>query len=299
MTYKNQLLILPQEINISSVIAVKRAGSNICIADTDQYSILDTKATNVLPFYPISLDPVMKVLPQMSVAGRDEYFCVTYNVPSSIGTFIDSAGDPCRSPITEWIGHPESVCIDDDLLISSMPNRQVQVYNINTQNLSQIIKFPSSMDAPPTLALSRPGFSAPINPRKRTLQRLPITVPLTSVPKLPSLVTRRDSTEPSGSGLTPPPTPIRPATSAARAPGGANLQPPQFPKAHVIVFGPDCVYALLPSTIISQADGLIDSGKVQDAAYLVAQVQKKLSTRPGGEGDMVRLSIHQSKNAVE
>jgi len=59
----------------------------------------------------------------------------------------------------------------------------------------------------------------------------------------------------------------------------------------VTVFGPDCVYALLP-TIISQADGLIDSGKVLDAAYLVAQVQKKLGTRPGGEGDMVRLSIH-------
>jgi len=28
---------------------------------------------------------------------------------------------------------------------------------------------------------------------------------------------------------------------------------------------------------------------LQDAAYLVAQVQKKLATRPGGEGDMVRL----------
>lgn len=270
---------------------MKRAGSNICIADTDQYSIIDTKATTVLPFYPISLDSEMKVLPQMYVAGRDEYFCVTYNAPSSIGTFINSSGDPCRSPMTGWVGHPESVCIDEELLISSMPNCQVQVYNINTQELSQTIKLPSSVAVPPNLALSRPGFSAPINQRKRTLQRLSITIPPTSAPVPPPLALK-DPTESSGSGLTPPPTPIRSAASAPRTHGGANGQPPQFPKAHVIVFGPDCVYALLPSTIISQAEGLIDSGKVQDAAYLVAQVQKKLAMRPGGEGDMVRSCMH-------
>lgn len=279
--------MLPQEIDISSVIAVKRAGANICIADPDQYSIIDMKASTVLPFNLISLDPIMKVLPQMAVAGRDEYCCVTYNAPSSIGTFVNSAGDPCRPPMTKWVGHPESVCVDHDLLISSMPNCQIQVYNINTQDISQTIEFPSSVAVPPTLALSRSGFSAPINQRKQTLQRLPINVPPTNVPNPPSPVTRKDPTEPSGSGLTPPPTPIRPVTSAPRAHGGANRQPPQFPKAHVIVFGPDCVYALLPSTIVSQADGLIDSGKVQDAAYLVAQVQKKLASRPGGEGDMV------------
>jgi hypothetical protein len=272
-------------------MSVKRAGSNICIADTDQYSIIDTNASTVLPFHPISLDSITKVLPQMYVVGRDEYFCVTYNAPSSIGTFINSSGDPCRSPMTEWVGHPESVCIDEEFLISSMPNCQVQVNNINTQVLSQTIKLPSSLAVPPNLVISRPGFSAPINQRKQTLQRLSITIPPTSAPNPPPL-TRKDPTERNGSGLTPPPTPIRSAGSAPRTRGGANGQPPQFPKAHVIIFGPDCVYALLPSTIISQADGLIDSGKVQDAAYLVAQVQKKLAMRPGGEGDMVRSCIH-------
>lgn len=269
-------------------MAVKRAGSNICIADTEQYSIIDMTASTVLPVHPISVDSVTKVLPQIFVAGRDEYFCVTYNAPSSIGTFINSAGDPSRSPMTEWVGHPESVCIDEDLLISSMPNCQVQVHNISTQDLSQTIKLSSSATVPPNLALSRPGFSVPINQRKQTLQKLSIAVPSTTARKPSSPLTRKGATEPSGSGLTPPPTPIRPAASAPRTHGGANRQPPQFPKAHVIIFGPDCVYALLPSTIISQADGLIDSGKVQDAAYLVSRVQKKLAMRSGGEGDMVR-----------
>jgi vacuolar protein sorting-associated protein 3 len=267
---------------------VKRAGSNICIADTDQYSIIDTKAATILPFHPISVDPVLKVLPQMSVASRDEYFCVTYNTPSSIGVFINNAGDPSRPPFIKWDGHPESVCIDDDLLVSSMPNRQVQVYNIASGDLSQTIKLPSSVTVPPILALSQVGFSAPVNQRKQTLQRLSITVPPTNTPKPPSPVARKDPDEPSSSGLTPPPTPVRPATNAPQTHGGAHRPLSQFPKAHVIVFGPDCVYALLPSTIISQADGLIDSGKVQDAAYLVAQAQKKLAARPGGEGDMVR-----------
>lgn len=288
MTYKNQLLMLLQEINISSVIAVKRAGSNICIADTEQYSIINMAASTVLPLYPISLDKVTKVLPQTSIAGRDEYFCVTYNAPSSIGSFANSAGDPTRPPIASWVGHPESVCVDDDLLISSMPDREVQVYNINTQDLSQTIKFPSSVAVPPTLSLSRSGFSVPINQRKQTLQQLSLTAPPRNAPKSCSPVIRNDPAEPSGSGITPPPTPIRQAISTARAHEGSNRQLPQFPKARVIAFGQDCVYALLPSTIISQADGLINSGKVQDAAYLVAQVQKKLATRPGGEGEMVR-----------
>lgn len=287
MTYKSQLLTLLQEINISSVIAVKRAGSNICIADTDQYSIINTVTPTALPLYPISLDHLTKVLPQMYVAGRDEYFCVSYNVPSSIGTFVNSAGDASRPPMAGWVGHPESVCIDDDLLISSMPDFQVQVHNTNTQDLTQTIKLPSSGTVPPSLSLSRSGFSVPINQRKQTLQPLSITTPPRNVPKTCAPVVRKDATETSSSGLTPPPTPIRQATSTPRAQGGANRQQSQFPKAHVIVFGPDCVYALLPSTIISQADGLIDSGKVQDAAYLVAQVQKKLATRPSGEGDMV------------
>ena len=272
---------------------MKRTGSNICIADTETYSIIDTKASTVLPFYPISLDSEKKVLPQIYVAGKDEYVCVTYNDPSSIGTFVNSSGDPCRSPMTGWVGHPESVCIDEGLLISSMPDCQVQVYKINALEISQTIKLPSSVTVPPNLVLSRPGFSAPINQRKQTLQRLSITIPPTCAPNPPPL-THKDPTEPSGSGLTPPPTPIRSAVSAPRARGGANGQPLQFPKAHVIVFGPDCVYALLPSTFISQADGLIDSGKVHDAAYLVAQVQKKLSMQPGGEGDVVRSCIHHS-----
>ncbi|KAI0667249.1 hypothetical protein C8Q78DRAFT_1071980 [Trametes maxima] len=58
----------------------------------------------------------------------------------------------------------------------------------------------------------------------------------------------------------------------------ATLQYPNFPRANVLVLGADSVQALLPSTLISQADALLEAHRLEDAADMADQQRKKLQS---------------------
>ncbi|KAI0641370.1 hypothetical protein C8Q79DRAFT_990403 [Trametes meyenii] len=58
----------------------------------------------------------------------------------------------------------------------------------------------------------------------------------------------------------------------------ATLQYPNFPRANVLVLGADAVQALLPSTLISQADALLEAHRLEDAADLAEQQRKRLQS---------------------
>ncbi|KAI0760618.1 hypothetical protein C8Q74DRAFT_1208816 [Fomes fomentarius] len=58
----------------------------------------------------------------------------------------------------------------------------------------------------------------------------------------------------------------------------ATLQYPNFPRASVLVVGSNTVQALLPSTLISQADALLLAHRLEDAADLAEQQRKKLQS---------------------
>ncbi|KAI0353913.1 hypothetical protein OH77DRAFT_1406102 [Trametes cingulata] len=58
----------------------------------------------------------------------------------------------------------------------------------------------------------------------------------------------------------------------------ATLQYPNFPRANVLVLGSNAVHALLPSTLISQADALLEAHRLEDAADLAEQHRKKLQS---------------------
>ncbi|KAI0765868.1 hypothetical protein BD413DRAFT_572859 [Trametes elegans] len=58
----------------------------------------------------------------------------------------------------------------------------------------------------------------------------------------------------------------------------ATIQYPNFPLANVLVLGLHAVQALLPSTLISQADALLDAHRLEDAADLAEQHRKKLQS---------------------
>ncbi|OCH89286.1 hypothetical protein OBBRIDRAFT_794404 [Obba rivulosa] len=51
-----------------------------------------------------------------------------------------------------------------------------------------------------------------------------------------------------------------------------------FPRAKVLVLGPDSVQALLPSTLISQAEALLDSHRIEEVVDLAEQQRKKLQS---------------------
>ncbi|KAI0365805.1 hypothetical protein BV20DRAFT_953552 [Pilatotrama ljubarskyi] len=58
----------------------------------------------------------------------------------------------------------------------------------------------------------------------------------------------------------------------------ATLQYPTFPRANVLVLGSNAVHALLPSTLISQADALLEAHRLEDATDLAEQHRKKLQS---------------------
>ena len=58
----------------------------------------------------------------------------------------------------------------------------------------------------------------------------------------------------------------------------ATLQYPNFPRANVLVYGSNTVQALLPSTLISQADALLLAHRLEDVADLAEQQRKRLQS---------------------
>lgn len=68
----------------------------------------------------------------------------------------------------------------------------------------------------------------------------------------------------------------------------ATPQYPHFPRATVLVYGSNAVQALLPSTLISQADALLLAHRLEDVTDLAEQQRKKLQSMLNVEKHEVR-----------
>ncbi|KAF7983156.1 hypothetical protein HWV62_23376 [Athelia sp. TMB] len=53
----------------------------------------------------------------------------------------------------------------------------------------------------------------------------------------------------------------------------------KFPRSSIVVLGPNTVEALLPSTLLSQAESLLDAHRIPDAASLADQQRKKIEAK--------------------
>ena len=49
-----------------------------------------------------------------------------------------------------------------------------------------------------------------------------------------------------------------------------------FPRSSVLVLGPDSIQSLVPSTLVSQLESLLESHRLEDAINLADQRRKKL-----------------------
>lgn len=49
-----------------------------------------------------------------------------------------------------------------------------------------------------------------------------------------------------------------------------------FPRSGVLVLGPNSIQSLVPSTLISQVESLLDSHRIQDAVDLADQQRRRL-----------------------
>lgn len=60
-----------------------------------------------------------------------------------------------------------------------------------------------------------------------------------------------------------------------------------FPRSGVLVLGPNTVQSLLPSTLISQAESLLESHRIEDAVDLANQQRKRLHGKASADEDEV------------
>ncbi|KII87677.1 hypothetical protein PLICRDRAFT_54749 [Plicaturopsis crispa FD-325 SS-3] len=63
------------------------------------------------------------------------------------------------------------------------------------------------------------------------------------------------------------------------------LRQSTFPRSGVLVLGPNSVQSLLPSTLISQAESLLESHRIEEATQLADQQWKRLQGKPAMDSD--------------
>jgi vacuolar protein sorting-associated protein 3 len=326
-----------QDIPAPGVMHIRRTGPSLCIADTENYTIIDLQSHSQLPLHPISLSPTWKILPTIEVVQQDEYLMVACTGASddfseifTMGLFVNGRGEPTRSPI-EWGNAPDAVCVDGERVVSlhtthavdptsASPSTRLEIRKAGDSNLLQSIPLPSSKISGDVkiMTLARDGFVAPVNSRLEKLSLVPVQLSTPPPPSPPPTVTTQEGisegkkdkdrkpedgglAEPAGSGLTPPPTPKKPSRPSSshvhghthsqrrNANGKSNVEGPsairttgasreagaslRFPTSRILLATNNSVMALVPSTILSQVEGMLEDGKVKDAAAFLAGLQ--------------------------
>ena len=106
LTYSFQEIPLP-----NGAIMAKRSGFTLCIADKNDYQVIDLENASALPVIQVSqaIDPLpFIVTPSITVIDRSEFLLLSYTGASTLGLFITSGGDPVRGTL-EWPQHPLSL----------------------------------------------------------------------------------------------------------------------------------------------------------------------------------------------
>jgi len=128
----------------------KRIGHSVCIADKENYNLIDLENGQFLPIIPLNqaLDSNVsrpQVMPSITVVGVNEFLILSSTgAAGTMGLFITTGGDPVRGTL-QWPDHPESVCLDYPYIAALLPNETVEIHNIDTQEIVQVIGAPSNL----------------------------------------------------------------------------------------------------------------------------------------------------------
>ncbi|OCH89285.1 hypothetical protein OBBRIDRAFT_732893 [Obba rivulosa] len=175
-------LFLQKEIPLpSGGILARRTGRHLCIADRENYNVIDLEAASFFPILPVSQagDGIL-VKPSITVVSDNEFLILSWNGASTLGVFITGDGDPVRGTL-EWPSHPVAVCLDYPYITTLLPNDTIEIHSVETQSIMQVIPAPADSPGPggtPTalrrmLLASASGFFVPSTQRSDKLRRTP------------------------------------------------------------------------------------------------------------------------------
>ncbi|KAG9221772.1 hypothetical protein CCMSSC00406_0006715 [Pleurotus cornucopiae] len=131
------------------VFLARRFGRALCVADQHTYSIVDLEDASIFPLMPIcQTESATQLRPSINVVSDNEFLITSFAEGGTLGVFITGEGIPLRGTL-QWPSYPRSVCLDYPYVASLLPNDTIEIHNVDTQSIAQVIPAPS--DSSPTL----------------------------------------------------------------------------------------------------------------------------------------------------
>lgn len=132
----------------------RRSGRALCVADKENYNMIDLELASLIPLFPLSQseDKSVIVKPSITVINETEFLILSWTGASTIGVFINSDGDPVRGTL-QWPAHPQAVCLDYPYITALLPNDTIEIHNLESQSIVQVIS--TSTTSPPTTPSGR------------------------------------------------------------------------------------------------------------------------------------------------
>ncbi|KAG8695896.1 hypothetical protein FRC09_008865 [Ceratobasidium sp. 395] len=250
----------------------RRWGSVLCTTDAEYYNVLSLEEFSLLPVMPLPSATVPGTRPRIISSGDGGFIFLQASGDGGIAVFLTPTGDP-TGVLIELPYFPIDIALDPPYLIALLPNNTIEIHNYTIQPpaVVQIVSRPEGF-SPHCLATGvSTGYLVPAGERDTKLSIIRVPLLLHPPSNLQPAKQEEPSLDvPSGSGLTPPPTPTP----------SKHLTPTTYARARTILVANDAVQSLVPSTLLSQAESLLSSGRTKDVLRLLEGVRKK-----GGDED--------------
>lgn len=198
-----------------------------------------------------------------------------------------------------------------------LPNRTIEIHSLETQAIAQVISptirtsspsspsFPTSSSDPRGLVASLTGYLVPSTQRTEKLRLTPVPLILPSPVQSSTSDLPPESNENAEvySGEKEPSISSSSSSYTAQLPPPKSLPPsptrlPLFPRSNVLVLSDNAVQSLLPSTLISQADALLESHRIEETVDLADQNRRKLLGNLTVDEDQVGFRFHHLRVAL-
>ncbi|KAI0786298.1 hypothetical protein C8Q75DRAFT_721587 [Abortiporus biennis] len=197
-------LSLQKEIPLqtgASISLARRSGRFLCLADKENYNVIDLNAASMIPLMPLSqaFDSPVIVKPSITVVSDHEFLILSWTGSTTLGLFITGEGDPVRGTL-EWPDHPQAVCLDYPYITTLLPNGTIEIHSVETQSIVQVVPAPSDIPTPfvpipvdrLSLVYTAAGYLVPSSQSSDKLRKVPVRLLRGGSPSQPAAVVQND-----------------------------------------------------------------------------------------------------------
>lgn len=238
-------------------IALTRHSRILCLADTQNYKLINLQQSSVTLLIPTPQVPVTSPTllgsgtqlvprPLVAVVRKDEFLVVSGSSSDNqtIGIFVNANGDAIRGTL-QWTSYPKALCVEFPYVAALLRNNTIEIHNILDQNLLQTIPLEASIDAK-GMTFGH-GIKVWMDVIAKRLKRHIWPPPSDHDVDMESQLQREI---------------IRYSTAAAR----------------ILVFGKDSVMAQVTTPLVVQVDLLLEKNLVEEAMQLAEQARNTMSS---------------------